>query len=102
MDCVDLDLNSFVEVFQHLGVEIAVHYQDERVDDVSRELQEDLVSIFTVFVVKNNGKQLAEKRRRNRETEEEEHICNTQVKCPKTINQSSNRKSNSISSVSLE
>jgi predicted site-specific integrase-resolvase len=54
------------KVFQHLGVKIVVQCQDENPEYTSRELQEDLMSIFTVFVAKNNGKRAAENRRRRR------------------------------------
>jgi putative resolvase len=65
-----------VKVLPHLGVQMVVHFQDEKPEDASRELEQDLMSIVTAFVAKNNGKRAAEnrrrRRRRRRETEEEE------------------------------
>ncbi len=55
-----------IKVFEDFGVKIVVYCQDENPEDASRELQEDLISIFTLFVAKNNGKRAAENRRRKR------------------------------------
>ncbi len=40
-------------MFQHLGVKSVAHYQNEEVEDASRELQKELVSVIAVFVAKN-------------------------------------------------
>ncbi len=61
------------KVFQHLRVEFVVHYQNEEVEYASIKLEEDLLSIVTVFVAKNNAKCATENRRRKKkETEKEE------------------------------
>lgn len=60
-------------IFQKLDVKLVVHGQDAPREDSTTELSEDLLSIVTVFVARNNGKRGAENRkRRKRETIEEE------------------------------
>jgi predicted site-specific integrase-resolvase len=85
-----------IKVFQHLGVKIVVQCQDDNPEDASRELQEDLMSIVTVFVAKKTTENAQQK------IGEEEEKNDSQGKRPKTTKQSSSRKSNSISSVSNE
>jgi predicted site-specific integrase-resolvase len=79
-------------------VKLVVHSQDQETEEPSRELKQDLMSLVTVFVAKNNGKRAAEnRRRRKREAEREQE---EESKRKKAKQQTSSRKGNSLSSVS--
>jgi hypothetical protein len=41
-----------------------VRFKDEELENIFRELQEDILCVITVFLAKNNGKYAAENRKR--------------------------------------
>jgi predicted site-specific integrase-resolvase len=49
-----------------------VHSQDQENEEASRELEQDLMSLVTVFLAKNNGKRATENRRRRKREDEQE------------------------------
>ena len=54
----------FEQIFKRTGVKFVVHSNNEIVQTKEEELAEDLLSLVTVFVAKNNGLRAAENRRR--------------------------------------
>jgi predicted site-specific integrase-resolvase len=86
------------KIFDKFYVKLVVHSQDEDTEEPNRELEQDFMSLVTVFVAKNNGKRAAENRRvRKREAEQEEE---EEPRRKKAKQQTSSRKGNSLSSVS--
>lgn len=83
-------------IFKKLDVQLVVHSRESTSkEDNTNELAEDLLSIVTVFVARNNGKRSGENRkRRKRERGEEEKN--------KKIKQASSRESDQDSGVSDE
>ena len=73
--------SEFVEwVLQKHNTKLVVLNKSNEIETPTRELEEDLLSIVTVFVARNNGKRAAKyKKERNKKVDESENFSNTRT-----------------------
>jgi len=61
--CVDFRYELIAKIFHKFDVKLVVHSQDHETEEPNREREQNLISLVTVFVAKNNTKRAAENRR---------------------------------------